>query len=178
MNKTHYREIEYNDKICIKCGSWYEPEELIDDGICKHCKKTKIKRKDSNKAIYDRLISAWNSLVNESKENSIGSGFVYFIRGRITRRIKIGYVEDDIFRRLIEMQVGSPDPLELIGIVNASYAIEQKLHSILEEYNTHGEWFEGSPSLIRFIKHISFLPERKPNPSRGIQNTPWSIAGR
>lgn len=63
---------------------------------------------------------------------------VYFIRGG--DRIKIGTTMN-LKSRLKEIQSMSPVVLTVVGAVTGDRVLEQKLHRVLAEHRTHGEWF-------------------------------------
>ncbi len=82
---------------------------------------------------------------------------VYFVQGKITKLIKIGYA-DDVSARLVCMQTGSPDVLELLHVIEATgllhaRMIEEKLHAKFEADRGHGEWHKPSRNLLKFIKN-------------------------
>lgn len=63
--------------------------------------------------------------------------------------VKIG-VTNNPTARLRELRTASAFPLEFsfIGACNTSgIAIERKAHELLDQYRTHGEWFDCSPEL-------------------------------
>src|SRR5262245_20660403 len=81
-----------------------------------------------------------------------GTGYVYAIRAVTIGRIKIGYSADPEVR-LCNMQVGSPDVLEIIATWPGTEEQERKLHKHLNQWRLHGEWFEASEVVLDTIKH-------------------------
>ncbi|MDB5447631.1 MAG: Mx8p19 [Phenylobacterium sp.] len=81
-----------------------------------------------------------------------GAAVVYFVRATILGLVKIG-VASDIRSRLANLQVGSPDRLELVGVMRAKDALakEMELHGRFRADHSHGEWFRMSPELSRLI---------------------------
>lgn len=79
---------------------------------------------------------------------------VYFIQGQETKRIKIG-VSHDVVKRLQKLQTGASERLELLAVVEAGgEELERDLHARFGKYRTHGEWFQGNPALLAYIKTI------------------------
>lgn len=54
--------------------------------------------------------------------------------------VKIGKAKD-VQKRLSQLQIGSPQKLELIGSTFVDEAMEFYLHNKLEKYRVRGEWF-------------------------------------
>lgn len=164
MAKHHYHKIDFSgDVMCAKCGSWFIPVELSGDEVtCPNCRRITRQAKDRAKLDFSKLEAAWAKLMYDHADQFTSEGFVYFIRGRMTRRVKVGYTSGNAYSRMMDMRTGSPDLLELLGVVDATMVIEKELHSILEPYHSHGEWFDGNVALSKFIRRYTYLP---PKPS-------------
>lgn len=54
-------------------------------------------------------------------------------------------------RRLLEMQMWSPIPLELIATCRGTHANERHLHAAFAEQRLHFEWFRESADLYALI---------------------------
>lgn len=76
-------------------------------------------------------------------------GFIYFVR--CGERAKIGFATD-VRARLIELQVGSAEILELLGTLPGSREIEGFVHWLFRADHAHGEWFALSSDLQAFIE--------------------------
>lgn len=76
--------------------------------------------------------------------------FVYFLRGRATRHIKIGMARD-VSRRVRDLQAGSPDILDVLGVISERLFGETDLHRRFKADRLHGEWFRETPDLLSFI---------------------------
>lgn len=76
---------------------------------------------------------------------------IYFIRQKRTDLVKIGYTLNDPPARLSSLQVGSPEPLEMIGTVPGSVADEAVLHQQFAASRVRGEWFRATPVMGRLI---------------------------
>lgn len=74
------------------------------------------------------------------------NSFVYVI-GVSDNPVKIGYA-DRVETRLIALQIGNPEELQIFGRVAVPWAmakaIEAKTHAILRERHRRGEWFNVS----------------------------------
>ena len=69
---------------------------------------------------------------------------VYFVACR--DMIKIGRSRS-VEQRLLELQVGNPYPLRLLGTVVGGRAEENRLHELLSDFWHRGEWFRRGPWL-------------------------------
>ncbi|WP_273024334.1 GIY-YIG nuclease family protein [Rheinheimera sp.] len=79
---------------------------------------------------------------------------VYFIQGKLTKRIKIGSTQWPIDERMKNLQIGSPDELIFLGAYLGDNFTETQLHNLFVEARLHGEWFEPSIAIEQFIlKH-------------------------
>lgn len=76
---------------------------------------------------------------------------VYFIQGKDSRRIKIGFTEGDVERRRYELQTGSAEELVVIGQFKARRSEENKIHKQFIHLSVGGEWFLESEELTAFI---------------------------
>jgi hypothetical protein len=77
---------------------------------------------------------------------------IYFIRAA-TGHIKIGTALNPT-TRLADLQVGNPQPLELIGAVPGSRAQEKALHAEFAEHRSIREWFNPTPALLERIQQM------------------------
>lgn len=78
---------------------------------------------------------------------------IYFIKASQSGAIKIG-TSNDPRGRFATLQTGSPEPLELIGVMPGQMDEERRLHAKFARYRIHGEWFKGAPELIAGIKKL------------------------
>lgn len=71
------------------------------------------------------------------------SRYVYFIKpASQPGPIKIGC--SGVPRsRLVNLEVWSPMPLDLIGSIEGDEILERRLHALLAEHHSHGEWFHA-----------------------------------
>jgi hypothetical protein len=78
-------------------------------------------------------------------------GFIYFIQGEITKRIKIGFTKRKLSIRIGQLQVGSPDKLSLLGWLWGNEDVEFYIQNMWWHLRDHGEWFNASPELLKYI---------------------------
>lgn len=85
------------------------------------------------------------------------STYVYFVRAVTLGLIKIGRATDPE-QRFSGLQTGSPDKLELLGVVRSDDAeqLEGHLHARFSEARRHGEWFEPAPALLAYVEEHAF----------------------
>lgn len=76
-------------------------------------------------------------------------GSIYFLRR--ANEIKIGFASNAQIR-LSQLQVSSPDPLELLGTIPGNREIERHLHWQFRASRIRGEWFSLSDDLRQFIE--------------------------
>ena len=74
----------------------------------------------------------------------------YFVQATSGGPIKIGLTQNCPFRRLSELQTGSPTRLQIVGMVEGNR--ERELHMRFDRQRLHGEWFRESKELIGFIR--------------------------
>jgi hypothetical protein len=88
-------------------------------------------------------------------------GLVYFIRAVESRRVKIGFSKD-VNDRLRDLQIGSPEVLEIEAVVAAADLPERMLHKRFLACRKHGEWFVSTPELEAFIADVKSATLQKP----------------
>jgi hypothetical protein len=77
---------------------------------------------------------------------------VYFIKTK--NRVKIGVARDPR-RRLKTLQVGSPDKLELAGVLPfGGVYFEELLHEHYKAFHIHGEWYQFAKPIR---EHVAWL---------------------
>ena len=79
---------------------------------------------------------------------------IYFIQNNHTKNIKIGKTngKNGLLRRLVSLQVGNEQVLEIIGVIIEYQYSEKVLHKMFNEYRLLGEWFKLNEELTTFIK--------------------------
>jgi hypothetical protein len=92
-------------------------------------------------------------------------GFVYAIESGDA--VKIGWAGDP-FRRLSELNVGSPDDHKLLGYIPATKDQERELHGLCAAHRIRGEWFRKEGPVLFFVES---LPPIKP------RNIPVTVDG-
>lgn len=87
---------------------------------------------------------------------------IYFIRGVTTGLTKIGYTRnpETALRRFANLQIGSPDRLMLVGLIEGHPSIERELHDHFHTRRRHGEWFaltaQDLSAAIAFVEASPF----------------------
>lgn len=80
---------------------------------------------------------------------------VYFLRPiGMDGPIKIGF-SDQPERRLKEMAMWSPFPLEIIAVVPGGKYLEGRLHAAFADVRLHWEWFKPIPDLKLAIRRLA-----------------------
>lgn len=90
-------------------------------------------------------------------------GYIYFLHAKEVRRIKIGFTTN-LNARLRELKMGSPTELILFNYVRGTFHLEQVLLGVFAKYRLHGEWFESSEDIIKFVEKLetgTFLSPEK-----------------
>lgn len=82
-----------------------------------------------------------------------GTGYVYFVRGMDSGRIKIGFSSSRPIHRIASFRTGSPEQLEILGYIKQSETMNERiLHERFAETRLHREWFAPSDALLAFIR--------------------------
>lgn len=84
--------------------------------------------------------------------------FVYFVQGRITKLVKIGFTSN-MYTRLASLKTDSADEIDLLcGIPldsqMQSSAVERYLHRRFGHLKHHGEWYSVDKDLQEYIKGL------------------------
>lgn len=79
---------------------------------------------------------------------------IYFIQGEKGGPIKIGYTENWIKSRLASLQVGSPQKLEIICLVQGNKAMEKRIHNTFVSSRLQGEWFSPDMKVLDYIEYL------------------------
>ena len=75
---------------------------------------------------------------------------IYFIKGESSNRIKIG-VSKNVTRRFKVLQASSGEYLLLMGWTRGGKDLERKIHNKFSNIRAHGEWFEQTDKLKKYI---------------------------
>lgn len=78
-------------------------------------------------------------------------GFVYYIACTETKRIKIGFTQGKVEKRLAALQTGSPTKLTVVAVHPGSDDDERRFHNRHSSKRLHGEWFEMDEELFIHI---------------------------
>lgn len=75
---------------------------------------------------------------------------IYFVLAQDTGRVKIGYAEDSE-KRVIDLQVGSPELLVLVHEEKGGFKEEKEWHERFGAFRLQGEWFGPNKELYERI---------------------------
>ena len=81
-----------------------------------------------------------------------GLAMIYFISDEARKHVKIGYTgNDDASGRLSQIQIGSPQQLEIIYTMPGSEINERRLHKLFASSYERGEWFRYTFGIAFFL---------------------------
>lgn len=83
-------------------------------------------------------------------------GWVYI--AKCEDRYKIGWTGQDPEKRIAGLRTGNPFPVELVGIVRGTIALESTLHRHFASKRSTGEWFFLEPDDIEYIFSLAPQP--------------------
>lgn len=131
----------------IECSVCHEITlEMIGDTRCNCCQRELEKRRREKKMKRAEL----------TEKIPVYHGYVYFIQGKTSRNIKIGYsINPD--RRLIELQTHSPEQMKELARIPAKKTLEKRLHRQFRSYLVPGkrEWFYPKRIILKYIKRVN-----------------------
>lgn len=154
-------------KKCSTCGenkpvAFFSKKNCNPDGLCTQCKDCVAKcrkryRADSCIAQKERTQSSQRYLDKKRNLAKLSEQCVYiFAWKNYPSSLKIGK-STNLCNRFNQALCSSPDTLLLISIVSTddAHALEQKLHQIFAPFRLHGEWFQASSFVLRYIDTLS-----------------------
>jgi hypothetical protein len=86
--------------------------------------------------------------------------YVYFVKNGRKKLVKIGSAYD-IEKRMSSLQISSPNPLTLLGFIEADETAERDLHRRFKKQRVRGEWFRIQGDLAEFIAKLPTIREPK-----------------
>jgi hypothetical protein len=101
---------------------------------------------------------------------------IYFIQSGRSEFVKIGYCKGEPRARLGQLQVGNPEELRLLAVIDGDLAFEAYIHQQLSHLRVRGEWFKWSDEMAEWARPL--LDE--PNALREVraQHARDLVAGR
>lgn len=84
--------------------------------------------------------------------------YIYFIRSGKEGAIKIG-ITYDVLDRMEKLQVGNPEELILLGLMEGDKETEQRIQLSFSKCLIRGEWFKPVSTLLEFIKKRAKFPK-------------------
>jgi hypothetical protein len=121
----------------------------------------KISPSAATRIVLQRGLAAWEKDVGEQlvshtrflhRRVERPGRFVYFIRAAKTGAIKIGFSKIDPACRLKQIQVSTPEPLELLAHIAGGPRKERALHRRFAALRIRGEWFRPESELLAFVR--------------------------
>lgn len=94
------------------------------------------------------LATRRSDLIKMDKRNRESS--IYFVRVGLDGPIKIGSTTN-MKKRLKNLQVSNPIPLNVMSVVPGTERDEQRLHQKFSHLFIQGEWFHPGDDLLEFI---------------------------
>ena len=77
---------------------------------------------------------------------------VYFILDTYSNAVKIGYSTlNNLKKRITQLQIGSPNELQILGIVYGDRKTESQIHEQFSSYHLRGEWFSYNEEIEKYI---------------------------
>lgn len=77
---------------------------------------------------------------------------IYFIYDSNNNAVKIGKTnKDSLYVRLSMIQVGNPNELTILGVMDGDLDKEQELHQEFKKYYIRGEWFTYSDEIKEYV---------------------------
>lgn len=115
---------------CKKCVAYKKPP--FRHGMCNLC---------------------YTKMLNNRTRHPLGERIMrtYFVLGVKTGLVKIGRTTCAVKTRLTAMQIGSPDALRLLAVIDAD--VEGWFHREFACYRKHGEWFELPLDVVQAIEN-------------------------
>lgn len=98
--------------------------------------------------LYDQTYIELQGL-EENSWRKFTDGWIYFVRSG--NYIKIGH-STRIASRLHDLQIGSPEKLEIMTIEAGGRAEEIRIHKMFKEEYLRGEWFNFTGDLKRYVE--------------------------
>jgi hypothetical protein len=84
---------------------------------------------------------------------------IYFIRGKESGNIKIGFSINPE-KRKANLQTAHYEELEFIGIMNGSLEDEARIKKMFSDFNIRGEWYRPAKDVLDFAKQNASKPPK------------------
>lgn len=78
---------------------------------------------------------------------------VYFLRGKVTGAVKIGFTKW-LDTRVAAINAFNSEPVDFMGAISGDRVLERKLHEEFKSVRVRGEWFTPTPHLLSRIGEI------------------------
>lgn len=104
--------------------------------------------------------------------------FIYAIYCPNKQEIKIGYASNPV-TRLLQLQTGTTDRLDLLITFAGGIAEEKELHTLLSDYRLTGEWFVYNSvvlsTLDKYYKKFLPIPKQSSTSDVSILDTAYKF---
>ena len=79
---------------------------------------------------------------------------IYFIQGKTTELIKIGYTlnRQSFQKRVQNLSGANADALKVLGTIRGGRKTESAWHDTAKAYQVHHEWYQPNPKLMHRIR--------------------------
>lgn len=166
--------VRYLDVTCPRCGGHVQ-------NLIRHFKES---HSGSLEEVYalcsassDQEVITLNQRVLRERAEvhrtgrwDLSMSMVYFVQaGLAGRPVKIGYARE-MCRRIGQLQLGSPEPLEVLLAVEGGRELEGELHKRFAHLRIHQEWFRADRGLMSCILEMSQSYPTVPTRKRGDMN--------
>lgn len=103
-------------------------------------------------------------------------GWIYFIACTETKRLKIGFTNSSVEKRMRGLQTGAAGELRLIAKHPGTRDSERNLHARFGDQRLHGEWFEMCEELFAYLAATVWLMAAV-YMKNGWEPDPWLVSG-
>lgn len=90
-------------------------------------------------------------LALEAQRAERSRALVYFIQRGVDGPVKIGFSKAPKVR-LASLQIGIPERLRILGVLDGGKPEEQRLHRYFSAHAIGGEWFRPAPEVLAYIR--------------------------
>jgi hypothetical protein len=96
----------------------------------------------------------WAYKLLHRTDHYTGDDHVYFVEAIGTNLVKVGRSVNPA-RRLGQLQLLSPVPLRVVGLIHGGSEVETIVHAGILSLRSHGEWFHFTHGLRHFVRAIT-----------------------
>lgn len=167
-------KIRYPDVTCPKCGG--HVQNLIrhfkqsHSGSLREVYDLCSTSEDPEVLVLNQRVLRKRAEVHKTGQWDPNTSVVYFVQaGLAGRPVKIGHAQE-MSRRIVSLQLGCPEPLEVLLAVAGERELERELHKRFAHLRIHQEWFRADRGLMSCILEMSQSYPVVPTRKRGDLN--------